>query len=148
MFPHRTAEPQVMVLLEKRVEEALPFRAANQPDLHRSHPRQGPLDRRGVAELPLRHAPVADRVIDRLDARRGKLDMARPVQDQHQAAADHVAQLAVGLNPVPSLADFGREGASTGLRVRSDQIAQPIDLGLPDRPATVTQEDIGHAPRE
>ena len=57
--------------------------------------------------------PVVRRVIGRTHSPGGQLDMTGAVQFEHQAAGHHVAWLAIGLNPVPSLAQFGRESPPT-----------------------------------
>jgi hypothetical protein len=87
------------------VEEALPLRTADQSDFQRPHRGQRSLDRRGVAELQLRHAPVEDRIIDDFLARLRQLDVPRPMERQHETATDLIAKLPVGLDPVPYLAD-------------------------------------------
>ena len=47
--------------------------------------------------------------------------MSCPVQAEHQAPADHVAQDAVGLSPVPGLAQFDRKSSSAVMGVLVDE---------------------------
>ena len=47
-------------------------------------------------------------------ANRGELDEATPMELEHEAAAHHVAESAVGLAPVPRLAEELRERAPAG----------------------------------
>jgi hypothetical protein len=66
------------------------------------------------------------------------------MQGQHQATTDLVAQLAVGLYPVPGLTEFFGEPAPTRPRVLCDQLTNEIDIGLTNQPMSIT-EDGPHA---
>ena len=52
---------------------------------------------------------------------RRQLDHPGAMHAEHQGAADHIAQRAVGLNPVPCLTEQRRESASTGGGMLFDQ---------------------------
>ena len=47
--------------------------------------------------------------IERDLTNRGQFDLARAMQHQQKTAADHIAQCAVGLLPVPRFAEFCRK---------------------------------------
>ena len=88
---------------------------------------------------------MSDRVIDRRMSFGGQLDMPGSMQRQHQSPANHIARLAVGLNPVPGLAHFDRESAPAQARVLGDELPQESDIGRTDLTTTKTQQHIGHA---
>ena len=90
-----------------------------------------------VGDVP--HAAMADGVVDGLASGCGQFDLTPPVQSQHQTATDHVAELAVGLDPIPGLADFGRESAPTQAGVFRNQPAQEEEFFLTNLSPTKTQ---------
>jgi hypothetical protein len=49
------------------------------------------------------------------------MDLAGSFQHQQQTAADHVAQRAIGLSPLPGFAQLGGECSSAASRVCRDQ---------------------------
>ena len=53
---------------------------------------------------------------------RRQLDQAGAMHAEHQGAADHIAQHAVGLNPVEGLTEQRRKSASTGRGMLFDQV--------------------------
>ena len=73
--------------------------------------------------------------------------MSGSMQDQKQPAAHHVTQLAIGLNPIPSLAHLDRELAPTQARTARDQLTHIKHVGMTNWPTTKTQQHIGHAPQ-
>ena len=80
---------------------------------------------------------MMDGVVDRAPAGLGQADVAGPVKHQQGCAANLVAQLAIGLNPVPGFADFLGQGVAMQARVVSDEFPQEHHLGLPDLTATI-----------
>ena len=63
---------------------------------------------------------MMDGVVDRAPAGLGQADVAGPVKHQQECAANLVAQLAIGLNPVLGFADFLGQGVAMQARVVSD----------------------------
>ena len=59
------------------------------------------------------------------------------MKHQQQAPADHVAQGAVGLPPLPGLAQLDRQLAPAQIRVLRDQLADEGYVFRADRPAPV-----------
>lgn len=70
-----------------------------------------------------------------------KLNSPGAMQGQHQPAANHITQPAVRLYPVPGLAEFLGQAASTRPRVLSDQLTNEIDIGFTDYPMPVSKCD-------
>ena len=58
---------------------------------------------------------------------------------EHQTPTHHVAQLAIGLNPVPDLAHPGRERPAAQRGIFRNQLAQEIHLRLADFASPKTQ---------
>ena len=64
-----------------------------------------------------------------------QLDLAGPLQHQQQAAANHVAQRAVGLLPIPGLRITGATASSGCWWDAPNELAQKRNLLAGDRPA-------------
>jgi hypothetical protein len=62
-----------------------------------------------------------------------------PVQLQHEAAGHHVAQLAVGLHPVPSSAEFGGKPPPTQLRMSHDQLPDGFNFSATEIAPAITK---------
>jgi hypothetical protein len=120
--PHRA---QVMAVGDQVIEESLQRRAVHL-DGHRPAP--------------------GDDVVRRPLAHRGQLDVPGPVQDEQQAAADPVAQRAIGLAPVPVFAQALRERPAAGFGMRLEQGADGFEVVGGDR-AAADAKDRGHAKR-
>jgi hypothetical protein len=90
---------------------------------------------------------MGDGVVGRRLSFGRQLDVSGSMQRQHESPADHVAGLAVGLNPVPGLAHFDREPPSAVARVLRNQLSQESGVGLSDLTTPKTQQHIGHAPQ-
>ena len=100
MLAHRLRVAQVVMLFEQTVEQAF-LRCP--PDLFKTQRPQGPqrgLERAAVDIDSWRTLPLDQGIGRRLLPRRQE-DVTGSVQRQHQASADHVPELPVGLNPVP-----------------------------------------------
>src|SRR6266498_2408930 len=65
---------------------------------------------------------------------------------QHEPAAYHVAQRAVGLPPVPGLTQLRGKGATAGSEIGSNQLADEDYIGVSDRATSVFQHHF-HAPQ-
>ena len=85
-----------------------------------------------------------DDVIGRSTANRRKLDRVRAMECEHEAAADHVAKLTVGLAPVPGFAEELRKFPATGAGVLGDESADKLDVALGDHPPPVLQLHFFH----
>jgi hypothetical protein len=65
------------------------------------------------------------------------------MQLQHQAPANHVAQLPIGLYPVPRLTEFGRKCSPTRPRVLGDQLFNKLNVcGI--NPPTAVAKQLRH----
>ena len=71
--------------------------------------------------------------------------MARAMQQEHHASANHIAEVAVGLSPIPCLAELLREGAATQGRIRGNQLLDEDHVRGRDVAATVSRYDAVHA---
>jgi hypothetical protein len=74
-------------------------------------------------------------------------DLSGAMELQHQAAADHVAGLAVGLDPTPRRTDFEGETVATQVGMLGNQLAQKDHVGWADLAAAIVQDHVGHAPQ-
>ena len=68
-------------------------------------------------------------------------DMPGPVQAEHQAPADHVAQGPVGLDPVPCPAQFFRQGPAAVGGVLGDQRIDKSDVLSADVPSSIGKHE-------
>jgi hypothetical protein len=127
--PHRA---QVMAVGDQVIEESLQRRAAHRPQFDRAQGVETPFQRRAVHLDGHRPAP-GDDVVRRPLAHRGQLDVPGPVQDEQQAAADPVAQRAIGLAPVPVFAQALRERPAAGFGMRLEQGADGFEVAGGDR---------------
>jgi hypothetical protein len=59
------------------------------------------------------------------------------MQHQQQAAANHIAQCAIGLLPLPRLAQLRRKSAPAGVGIVSDQLSNKGDVFLRNDSATI-----------
>ncbi len=66
--------------------------------------------------------------IERDLANRGQFDLACAVQHQQKTTADHIAQRAVGLLPVPRFAQFCRKLPAAQRRIRGDELPYENDV--------------------
>ena len=64
------------------------------------------------------------------------------MQAEHQRTTDLIAQLAVGLGPVPHLTHPDREGAAAQAGMIGDELPQEGDVCRPDLAATKAEEDV------
>jgi hypothetical protein len=62
-------------------------------------------------------------VVGDADLRRRQFYVSGTVKGQHESPANHIAQGAVGLNPVPCLAESSREPAATQIGMIGDELA-------------------------
>ena len=138
MLAHRPGIGEIVVRLDQSVEELLFGGAPHLADLERTELLESAVDRRLVHVDRRRTRPASD-VVRRSPANFRELDVPRAVKLQHQAATDHVAQRAIGLAPIPRLAQELRQLSPARARVRRDQRADEIDLHAGDRPASILQ---------
>ena len=62
-----------------------------------------------------------------------------PVQLEHQTAGHHIAELAVGLHPVPRLAEFGGKPPPAQSGMIGDQLADGFNSGATDIAPAITK---------
>jgi len=80
---------------------------------------------------------MRQRIVTHVTHRR-QCDLPGPLQHQQQAATDHVAQRAIGLPPLPRLAQPGRKPAPALLRMPRNQRAYIKDVFLADLAAAIS----------
>jgi hypothetical protein len=132
--------------LDEGVEEAFVGTAPDLSKLKRAKRRELHLEGCRV-EGDGGRAEARDDVVFGDAADRGERDEAGTVELEHKTATDHVAKLAVGLAPVPGLAEVLGEGAAAGAWVLSDERADEVDIGGGDRATAVLERDV-HGGRE
>ncbi len=94
-----------MVPTQKMSEEVFAFSAADRADSQGPQGGQRTFDRGLVHDGNFPDPTMQDCVVEHLAARGGQFNVTGPVQSQHQSTAYHVPQCAVGLDPVPQLAN-------------------------------------------
>ena len=70
--------------------------------------------------------------------------MPGAVQEQHQAPANHVAELTVGLDPVPGLAGADRERIPAQARIFRDQPPQESQLSGANFTTAKMEDNVRH----
>src|SRR5207244_3212908 len=63
--------------------------------------------------------------------------LAGAFQRQQQTATDHIAERAVGLLPIPGLAQFPRQSPTAGFRIRGDQLSDRFDVREVEDPSAI-----------
>ena len=136
---------EVMRLGDQVIEESFQWRAADRHQFDGAQGAKRLFQRRAVHCH--RRRPAADNGVVRWAvADFWQADVLGPVQGEQQAAADHVAQRAIGLTPVPVFAQALREGPAAGVGMRFEQRADGFEVAGSDR-ATAVGKDRGHADR-
>ena len=83
-----------------------------------------------------------DRIIGRTKPGWRQLNPARAVQRQHQTAGNHVPQLPIGLDPMPRLAQLGREPAPTEPRMGGNQLLNKFNVRGAVIAPTITKDAL------
>lgn len=141
MLAERLVVAEVVVLLDQAVEQPLLTAPPHLPKLQRAKLCEL-TTHRSRAHGHRRRRPTLDQRVAGPPTHRRQLDVTGPVKRQHQATADHVAQGAVGLTPVPGLTQPLRQRPMTGLRVASDQPSDEDDVRGTDLPTSVAQHGL------
>ena len=108
---------QIVILREQAVEERLVGRPADLMEDQRAERAERLVDRRRVDEHR-RRAPARSPRLTRRPLRWRELNVAGAMQPQEQAATDRIAGCAIGLAPLPHVAELQRQGAATDPRRR------------------------------
>ena len=107
------------MVLDEAVEDRLISCASDLLKAQRPKLAQRLLEGRGIHQH--RGGPRAPHQrIGRSKTNARQLNLARPVQHQQQAPADHIPRRTVGLLPLPSLAQFRRQRSPAGSGVCGD----------------------------
>ena len=141
----RPAVAKIVVVAQQLGKEGFVLGAPHQLDRQRPQRGHGTRDRRGVVRRASGHSAVRDGVVGRRPPFGRQFDLSSPMQRQHQAAADHVAGLAVGLHPPPRRTHLDRELPPAQRGMLRDEFAQEHDVGFADLPTAVAQQYIRHA---
>ena len=129
------------MVLDEAVEQRLGRRSPDLPELERLQFAQAAPHRTLLDRDQGRSPALGERIGGRVTTGR-KLDEVAAGQFQHHSPADHVAQLAVRLDPVPSLAQLVRQSPSACRRMSRDQLADEGDIGVGDVAASVAQRHV------
>jgi hypothetical protein len=146
MFADRLRILQIMVRVHRLTKEGLFGGAAHLAELQRTQLAQStlpglfPQRQRGRGCRTLHHVVRWGHPFGR------QLDEAGPMQLQQQAAANHVAQGAIGLNPVPGAAQFSRKPTAAPPWVLGDQTLDERGVFRANLAATITHQSKRHAP--
>ena len=89
-----------------------------------------------LAQPVLSPPPKYQRVV-RHDLHCRQFDMSGTVEHQQQATANHIAQRAVGLLPLPGFTQFLRQPAAARSRICRDQFPDMEDIFRGDHPSPV-----------
>src|ERR1700724_4779161 len=140
MFANRPGVAQVMVGLNQTAIERLALGAAHLPDLQVSQLLQATFQER-TFQLRIGHwRTTQHHVIDRVKPLGGQLNEMGSMQLQHQAATNHVPQMAIGLDPLPGKAELDRELIATRRWVLSDQLFNKLNVGGLNSPSAVAEQ--------
>ncbi len=135
----RPAVAEIVMVAQQLREERFVVGAPHQPDRQRPQRGHRTGDRRGGVRRAGRHAAVGDGVVARRAAFGGQFDVPGAMQHQHQAAADHVPRLAVGLHPLPCRAHLDGQPPPAQRGILRDEFPQENDVGFPDLTTPITQ---------
>jgi len=136
---------EVVVLLKETVEKRLIRRPPHLAKGQRPQRVQDAAQRRGVDGSRRGSLGLGQR-IGRDPPLLWQLDVACPVQGQHQPASNHVSRGSIGLDPIPGLADLLRQCPSAGRRMFGDQFVDERHVGVRDDTASVFQLYV-HGPQ-
>jgi len=122
MFSHRLAVTEVMMVFDQGIEESLLGQSSHLPDDKLRQAAKIDLDGGLIEARAIRFLSPDQRIVRRT-ALGGKLDLAGPLQLQQERPADHIAQLTVGLDPVPCLTEpLGELSAAVGRMLRDEAL--------------------------
>jgi hypothetical protein len=112
VFADRSRVAQVVVLLDQAVKQRFLAGPSHLVQLQRSQSSQA-VAQRSTLDLDSDWPGPLNQWIARSGPGRWQLNVPGPVQVEHQPSAYHVARLTIGLHPVPSFAEFLRQGPTT-----------------------------------
>ncbi len=138
VFSHRLFVTQIVMLFHQAVEQRLIPAAAHLSELDGLDLVETTLDRRRVDRHRRGSRSPCQRIV-RHALHRRQLDLAGAVQHQQHAATHHIAQGAVGLLPLPLVAQHRREHAPALAGMRGDQFPDIDDVLAGDDPAPVLE---------
>jgi hypothetical protein len=137
----RMGVPEIMVLLDERLDESLVRSATNLTDV------EGPEIRKTRGERRSRHIDQSDHgVAARLLAppsSRRQIQVALPVKFQHQSTTERVAWRTVLLRPVPRLAYLERERSPTRSGAPGNELPKERDLARSERASAIAKHRVG-----
>jgi hypothetical protein len=115
-------------------------RAAHRPHLQGPQLAQAALPGSFLPGQPRGGGRTGEHIVRRRKPFGRSLDQPGPVELEEQAAADHVAQRAIGLDPVPDPAQFGRKPAAALAGVLRDEALDKGGIRGADFPPPVTPQ--------
>ena len=138
MFSHRLTVTEVMVVFDQGIEESLFGQSSHLPDDKLRQAAKIDLDGGLIEARAIRFLSPDQRIVRRT-ALGGKLDLAGPLQLQQERAADHIAQLTVGLDPVPCLTEPLGELSAAISRMLCDKALDEGDILIRNDSVSVLQ---------
>jgi hypothetical protein len=144
MFSNRLAIAQIVMLADETVAKLLLWAPADLLEGDGEKGGDGTMDRCLINPDPDRRLAVGQG-IGRSAFGRGQLDPSLGLEEQEQAATDHILEGAVGLTPVPCPAHLlGNEPpAPTGMG--GNDLPNKGDIRLGDDPAAICDNDLHDA---
>jgi hypothetical protein len=134
----RLRVPEVMVRFDESVEE---FLLSGAPDLLESQRPElaKPNAKRCCLDIDSLWHSVLSGVIGWPIAYRWKLNEARAIEFEHEAATNHVAKLTVRLTPIPGFTQELRKSSAARFGMLGDEFADELEVALGDRAAAILQ---------
>jgi hypothetical protein len=127
-----------MEVFDKGVEEFFLGKSSHLTDNRLGHPGKIELDGGLIEAWGIRFFAL-DQGIDRGTALGRELNMAGPLQCQQERATDHIAQLSIGLDPIPCLTELLGESPAAVCRILRDEAPDQGDIGARNDSVSVLQ---------
>ena len=127
------------MLLDERLHQRLILSPTDLAKVERSELGQGALDR-GRIHFDRRGRAHPPRGLLRPPPCRWKLDVSSAVKSQHETTALHVAQLSIGLPPVPRITELPGEGTTALFRPGSNELIDELDVRRPHFTTSIPED--------
>lgn len=127
MFSYGLAVTQIVEVFDQGVEEFFLGESSHLTDERLGHAGKVELDGGLIEARWIRFLTLNQGIVRRTALGR-KLDVAGPLQFQQKGAADHIAQLSIGLDPMPRLAELLGESPAAVCRILRDEAPDQGDI--------------------
>lgn len=142
MFADRLAIAQVVILPDHGVEKFLLGRPAHLAQLDGGKFRQGGRDRSWLKIESRRNCSSSQGIIVVVEDSGRKSYQLVPFKMEQKPPADAILELAVGLAPVPGLAEPARNGATTFASILVNDLEDEGKIALGDISFTVGEKNV------